>query len=1012
MPSTTYQYTGGYQYFTVPAGVTTVTVALNGAGSNTRGGGRVTGHLAVTPGAKLCIICGQAGQAPSGASGGAGAWAAGGAGGTVFPGSGGWGGGGYSGIRRDSTTGTVVAVAGGAGGESGDGGLGGGGGGSTGGSGSLGTGGTLPSGYATGGTQTQGGDGGVCPVDPIHSGQSAADTVLSVGGKGGQNIATTSHQSGGGGGGGGWRGGGGGQSTAVGPYPGCGGGGGSNYVGGLTQSTTVQDNAIGNGAVTVTYNEAAPANQPPLPPYTVQVNGVGATDAMVTKDWGDVVVSAIVNDPDTGDKVSLLVRLSTNPAFPAGSYIDRVSGLVPRATRAYVTITGALQNTLYYLRLYAKDDSGLLSANYSATSFWTNRSPIEPTLNTPVDNASLPVINPVVFTWTHNDLDAPDPMVGWELRYAPISSGEGNVSTEGGVGTPSLWTTISQPNNKNATWTIDPNTFHGNTFYQWQVRTSDAGGLMGAWSLPRSFYISSVSTPPILLAPIHNTATEVHDGVTFSWQFQDPDQGDSQRKADLRYRVVGQSDTAWVTVVGNITPGVPGQSASWFFPAQTFLPGYHYEWQVRTYDSIGLGLASGWSYSETFYAIDKIGALAVAPVPEFTSIAGSLGCGTYRVFLFAQGGQTMIGEITPMAQLTFGRVRDEISVCNITSNGFSDDCCAMYAAMRCWMHEVVVFRDGVRVWEGPITRIGYMVDHVEIEAKDVMVYAYRRIMRQGFNDSYQTAPGGDPKHPHVLTTPTVVQRAAQILANALAPWDPNVLPYLTTVNFPDDAKESRIVPDFSQTAYEQVDDMAATAGLDYTVIGRRIIMWDTHRAIGRLPEMRDKDFSNPPVVTEYGMQLCNFMAVTNGSGVYGTAYPMNQSTINQPYGPIEMVATGYGDSATAANEVLTNAARQKLAADLTTQAARNINDRWPTPLVVRVPDNSTLSPDVEVGFDQLVPGVWIPLRSAATCRVVEQWQKLDSISVTVDSGGEKIAVVMSPAPNNGQDPDADTSADV
>jgi hypothetical protein len=160
------------------------------------------------------------------------------------------------------------------------------------------------------------------------------------------------------------------------------------------------------------------------------------------------------------------------------------------------------------------------------------------------------------------------------------------------------------------------------------------------------------------------------------------------------------------------------------------------------------------------------------------------------------------------------------------------------------------------------------------------------------------------------------------------------------------------------------------------------------------------------------MQLCNYMAVTNGSGVWGAVTPTGQTEKNQSFGPIEMVATGYSDSAAASADVMTQAAMQDLRDTFVDQAKRNIAHRWPAPVVVRVPDNSTLSPSVGIGFDQLVPGVWIPLRSAATCREVVQWQKLDSVDVTVDAaGGEAVQVVMSPAPNGGSDPDADAAAE-
>jgi len=292
-----------------------------------------------------------------------------------------------------------------------------------------------------------------------------------------------------------------------------------------------------------------------------------------------------------------------------------------------------------------------------------------------------------------------------------------------------------------------------------------------------------------------------------------------------------------------------------------------------------------------------------------------------------------------------------------------------------------------------------------------MVYLYRRIMRQGFNDAYRILsrnPDGTVKESGGIVP--VLDRAAAIIANALAPFDPNVLPYLTVIEGPRDANQAQIVPDWAITAWEQVDAFAATAGLDYTVVGRRIVLWDTHTPIGRLPALTDGDFSASPIVSEYGMQLATYMAVTNGSGVVGT-FAVNPprptgKPAYYPYGPIEMLASSYSESEAAPEDAMTPENLAKLIASLTEQAASNIAGRWPTPLVVRVPDNATLSPECAIGFQQLVPGVWIPLRASGTCRTITQWQKLDSVSVEVDETGENVAVVMSPAPGQGRDPDA------
>jgi hypothetical protein len=235
--------------------------------------------------------------------------------------------------------------------------------------------------------------------------------------------------------------------------------------------------------------------------------------------------------------------------------------------------------------------------------------------------------------------------------------------------------------------------------------------------------------------------------------------------------------------------------------------------------------------------------------------------------------------------------------------------------------------------------------------------------------------------------------------------------------YPDDAPSSRVRKDFSNTAWEEIDDLAAHAGLDYVTTGRRIILWDTHRSIGRLPEMRYGDFSEAPVITEYGASLANVFAVTNGEGLYGIATRgMDAEGRPGPEGFIEQLANSYSETEGAGTErTLTREARRRLEEGLREQAVRNIAGRYtsygPAPRVVRIPDNATLSPTLPLGINQLVPGVWIPLRIDDGIQNIAQWQKLDSMTVTQDDKGEKISVVMSPAPNDGADPDADAAAE-
>lgn len=209
-----YSYTGGSQFFQVPAGVTSLTVKLWGAGGAQRGGSGafVSGILSVTPGTSLAIVVGGGGVIATntfrqGTFGGGGA-VYNSPSSTELMG----GGGGRSAIRLN---GVELVTAGGGGGGS-----------STsfpsaGGAGGILSGNSGSSAGGGGGTQSAGG----VPSESGNFDSAAAGSSLQGG---------YSHMSGGGSGGGGYFGGGGGGSSRN--YGG--GGGGSSYIANLSSAIT------------------------------------------------------------------------------------------------------------------------------------------------------------------------------------------------------------------------------------------------------------------------------------------------------------------------------------------------------------------------------------------------------------------------------------------------------------------------------------------------------------------------------------------------------------------------------------------------------------------------------------------------------------------------------------------------------------------------------------------------------------------------------------------------------
>lgn len=768
----------------------------------------------------------------------------------------------------------------------------------------------------------------------------------------------------------------------------------------------------------------------PITPSNPYVEGKAAEDEQSTKAQdGKVTISAVVDDPDSYQPVRLVVYYSSNnfqtQKGPIANH-DWDAQKKGKGVRDSVTLTGLKVNTLYKARLYSQSKvasgPGPLSPNYNGVSFWTNRAPVVAQVS-PSQNQEIQENQDFLFDWSFTDPDSGDNQINYWIEYKPVTS--------------PTWIAVTradQKDGKNSFRLMHAKDLVANNQYVWRVKAADEHGLWSDFSIEQSFYIRGLFTPPRLLDPVGGIGrgVVVTSPVRFTWKFMDPTPTDRQYQADIRWRALGATggfqpgDEGWFMLRGG--GDIPGTRNQWDVQPGYFTPGIVYEWQVRTYDAPARLVPSGWSASGSFVATGTPGAAAGTQGPVGNpETQGALGCGTHRVFVYDRGGRVLRGEITPLVNVQWSRKRDDIANALITTNEFSYDCCALLGDLRSWMHELVIYRDDVRVFEGPITRITYTATDVEIEAKDVMAYLYRRIMRQGYNDAYQridltpltpsqplpSTAGG----PYLITgQSTVVRRAAQITINALAYQDPNVLPYLTIIEYANDATNSRVVEDYSRTAWEEIDDLAATAGLDYVAVGRRIMYWDTHRSIGRLPEMRDGDFTDPVIVTEYGMQTANFFAVTNNSGQWGGKIPasLNNGNWSAYYGPVEMLASGYGEKEgdAVSSEALTPQAVAALTANYEEQARRNVSHRWPTPLVVRVPDNSTLNPDINLGINQLVPGVWIPLRATRTCRNVSQWQKLDQVTVEETDGAEQIKVTMSPAPNGGDDdPDASAAAE-
>lgn len=365
-----------------------------------------------------------------------------------------------------------------------------------------------------------------------------------------------------------------------------------------------------------------------------------------------------------------------------------------------------------------------------------------------------------------------------------------------------------------------------------------------------------------------------------------------------------------------------------------------------------------------------------------------------RAYVADRGGGVILGEV-PATLIQWNRTRDDISTARVVAQDINLECRRLLASTEPVRHELVIFRGDERAWEGPITRIADSTNgQVEINARDVAQWLEWAIYFSGYDDRY-------PNCRQVTERVEIMFNRQFARFEALDP-PINVLDHAYIVHTNDGPRECRELLKHQKTCWEELDSFARYSGIDYTVVGRRIVVLDTHEPLGRTQTATAADFLGDLAVSAYGLEFATFVSATDGEGHYGWTGG------NDPYyGRVEKLYTirEEGESASESSEPPSRES-------LIDSAERQLEGRNPVPVLVRVPDNTSVDPGSEVlSINNLVPCVRIPLRVELTLRTLSQVQKLDNLTVVEDAAGEDIRVTMSPAPEAETFPEGDDISD-
>lgn len=369
-------------------------------------------------------------------------------------------------------------------------------------------------------------------------------------------------------------------------------------------------------------------------------------------------------------------------------------------------------------------------------------------------------------------------------------------------------------------------------------------------------------------------------------------------------------------------------------------------------------------------------------------------CQTHTVSITDRGGERILGQLESLTKVQWERVRDDISQATVTVAQPGRDCFQLLNDISANRHEMVVYRGKERVWEGPITHIGRHADTFIITARDIGHYLDRTAMENEYDNSARWVPDSkDPSRVFQDNTGYVVDRVRSIVATEVGrvkeTLDPpvNIVQYMTAVRaatLTDERECNRRTLAFSMGVIDEMESLNTYNGLDYTVVGRRLIINDNRVVIGKTAPVTERDFLSEIVVTSYGMDSYTQNITVGEDGMYGTS-----GGVDPFYGEWQNVEQmGGEDSAEAPSQ-----------GELDRFAEMGMSGKLPVPTVVRVPENSRLNPNGTLSIGDLVPGVIIPVRATLTSIVLVQNQRLQNVTVTeTGTKGEEITVTLVTAP--------------
>lgn len=380
----------------------------------------------------------------------------------------------------------------------------------------------------------------------------------------------------------------------------------------------------------------------------------------------------------------------------------------------------------------------------------------------------------------------------------------------------------------------------------------------------------------------------------------------------------------------------------------------------------------------------------------------------HTALIYDRGGRNRWRQLVDLASVRWGRTRDAFTDSEIIVSGRS---CRAQASVLTGIqprrHELIIWRGSERVYEGPILEVATYRDRAVIRARDIGEYLNGTVLSQ----DYPWNTGEPVSDASALMTERVREIVGYELTESydmvvgtgvaahevtVPRWETlnppaNVLPHVDIRRSETLLTRSETLG-FEMTVGEHLANLAE-GGLDFTTVGRSLVVWDSATELGRTRVVTDADFDGElEIILAGGVHF---------SVSHVSAQREDTGEDVAPGDPIPSVGNAggendyYGVWTNIVSLASENGSTDPTQDALNSQAQRDQVGRTPVPIEIRVPDGSTLHTSATLGINELVPGVTIPVRADMNLRALQQDQRLDKLTVTETAAGEAIAVTLS-----------------